>query len=90
MIRVRQNEEYVLDNAGEIGLEEAVANIRICACKIVDDLQAHYKESESVIFYQAGWSLTIETSVRNISHRMLDRPNDAVHEQFKLWWREVK
>jgi hypothetical protein len=29
--------------------------------------------------------LTVETNVGNISHRVLDSPDDAVHKHFELW-----
>ena len=30
---------------------------------------------------------TIQTSLRNITHSMLDSPDDTIHEQLELiWW----
>ena len=42
VIRVRQHVEDVLHNAQEVLLEERVRNCWICACEVVDNLQAHY------------------------------------------------
>ena len=35
-----------------------------------------------------GMLLTVQACVRYISHCVFDRPDDAVHEQLELRWRE--
>lgn len=45
MIGISQDEEYVLNNTEEILLEEGVGNSWVGSTgKIVDDLQAYYKQ----------------------------------------------
>lgn len=33
---------------------------------------------------------TVQTRVSNITHRVLDSPDNAVHKQFKLVWRNTQ
>ena len=56
VVSVCQNEEDVLDNAREVRLEEAIADIGIGSCKIIDDLQAHYR---------GGHQIRLTKTVRN-------------------------
>ena len=41
MIRISEHEKNILDNAREVGLEEAVANIWVSASEVVNNLQAY-------------------------------------------------
>ena len=48
VVSVCQNKKDILDNAREVRLEEAIADIGIRSCKIIDDLQAHCRGGHQV------------------------------------------
>lgn len=47
VVRVRKNEENVLDNTQEVLLEERVCNGRLSPGEVVDDFQAHWKPNQT-------------------------------------------
>lgn len=44
----------------------------------------------SIRFRAFECTLTIQTDFGNVSHRMLDSPDDGIHEQLELWWGQLE
>jgi len=80
VIRVGQHKERVLQDAEIVLLEELVGYLRIRRGEVVDDLQAHCHKVNRTRKCQEDSPRTVQASLGDVSHRMLDRPHDAIDE----------
>jgi len=68
VVRIREDEEDVLQNAKEVLLEEEVGVLWLCCGgEVVDDLEAK-----------------VEASVGDVAHGVFDGPDNTVHEELEL------
>lgn len=72
------------------GLEEAVRHRRSSSDNVVDELDANAEEDGSASLENSECHNALKSQISDIPHRVLRRPNDAVHDELELWCRDLK
>lgn len=81
MVGVGNDVEDIAEEVEQILLVELIGNLRGRVGEVVDDLVRDYKSATRSPF---KWRLTVETSVRNIPHGVLEGPDDRIDDQLEL------
>lgn len=88
VIRICEHKKYILENAQIELLEENIRDCGLGCRKIVDDLEHNYDDATVVSTVQGDFRArgirTIKADVSNVSHRVLNRPDDAIHDELEL------
>lgn len=93
MISVSQNVEYVTEHGKQVLLVERVGDAGFSFREVSQHLDSHYEGDNyhvSIDLPSVSGRLTVETDFCDITHGVLDSPDDGVHEQLELRRRQLE
>ena len=83
VIGIGQDVEDITKKVDHVLLEELVGNLWWRSSKVVDQIKCDYP---SASFLSLMGILTTETEIGDISHGVLDSPQDGVIDELELRW----